>query len=50
MFILQVNSVQCVDYGVARRYIITPTTMRKKIRGNWEIFITSFSFLIVETK
>lgn len=49
MFILQVNSVQCVDYGVARWCIITPTTMEKK-NPLWGNFITSFSFLIVETK
>lgn len=48
MFILQVNSVQCVDFGVARWYIITPTTMMKN--PLWGNFILSFCFLIVETK
>lgn len=49
MFILQVNSVQCVEFGVARWYIvITPTTMMKN--PLWGNFILSFCFLIVETK
>lgn len=48
MFILQVNSVQCVDFGVARWYIITPTTVMKN--PLWGNFILSFCFLIVETK
>lgn len=48
MFILQVNSVQCVDFGVARWYMITLTTMMKN--PLWGNFILSFCFLIDETK
>lgn len=49
MFILQVNSVQCVDFGVARWYITTPNTMKKNpLWGNFVLFF--FGFLFVKTK
>lgn len=30
MFILQVNTVQCVDFGVAKWFIMTATIMMRK--------------------
>lgn len=53
MFILQVNSVQCVDFGVARWYIMTPITVTKKIRSgetSYFPFCFFFCFFFVETK